>query len=160
MKRKDLEILLQKINVDLYAYSYGLVPDERFSAALVSDAIMAATMDRRMMFEELLDAEDEKEKRIALFGIKKLLYRTIFQLATKRYSQLRAKIQVPDELTPFHGLNLEQKSALFLKRRTSFDMEDIQEILGVNKVELISLLSTARQLLAVRSGVDSRGVFA
>ncbi len=160
MKRKDLEILLQKINVDLFAFAYGLVPDERQSSHLVTDAITVMTMDRRILLENLLDSEDEKEKRLALFTIKKVLYRTIFELATKRYSQIRSKIQVPDELTAFNGLNLEQKAVLLLKRRTNFDMQDIREILGVSNVELISILSAARQLLAVRTGVDSRGVFA
>lgn len=160
MKRKDLEILLQKINVDLYAFSFGLVPDERQSANLVTDAIMAVTMDKRILIEDLLDAEDETAKRLALFRIKKVLYRTIFELAKSRFNQLRSRIEVPDDLTPFNGLDIEQKSALFLKRRTNFDMEDIQEILGINKVQLISTLSSARQLLAVRSGVESRGVFA
>ena len=159
MKRKDLEILLQKLNVDLYTYAFGLIASERLSADLVSDAIMAATMDRRMIFEELLDAETETEKRIALFAIKKILYRTTFQLISKRYRQLRNKVQVQDHLAPFHGLGLKQKAVLLLKRRTSFEMRDIQEILEVSHVELISLLSSARQLLAMRSGVESRGGF-
>ena len=160
MKRKDLEILIQKINVDLFAFAYGLIPNERQSSNLVTDAITAMTMDRRILLENLLDAQEEREKRVALFAIKKVLYRTIYELASNRYNHLRSRIQVPDDLTAFNGLSLEQKSALLLKRRTNFDMNDIQDILGISKVELISLLSSARQLLAIRTGVDSRGILA
>ncbi|MCO4794100.1 MAG: hypothetical protein KC493_10325 [Bacteriovoracaceae bacterium] len=159
MKRKDLEILLQKANVDLYGYAYCLIPDELQASQLVMDAMAILTLDKKSLLEDLLLSEEEKEKRLNLFIIKKFLYRAIYKLSVKRINQIRSSLDFSGDYISFHGLNLEQKSAIYLKRKTSLELSDIQEILNIKKPEMISTLATARQLLAVRSGIDTKGVF-
>jgi predicted DNA-binding protein (UPF0251 family) len=147
-----LEQLLSKTSKDLYSFAHALIPDHLQAYQIGLDAISAHVLtlqDAGLLGDvknrELSEAERHQHE-LQLFS-------KAYTLGLKRHQQLEPQpLAIEKELEEyreFYSLNFLEKTALYLKHKTNFSLEDIAVICGQSKLDLVNHLNLARQKLVL-----------
>ncbi|MBY0414349.1 MAG: hypothetical protein K2Q18_09295 [Bdellovibrionales bacterium] len=157
MKKLDLEKFIQNLSTDLYSFAFILIPDDLQATQLMIDAVSTFLIQKKSLIAKWSSFNKEE-----LLGhghdIKIHLYKSMYELSKKRYSQLRLSFKDFEENSGYFSLEFDDKAALFLKERTNFSVDVIEFILGQSHNEVIAhLYSARRHLLATTTKDDIIG---
>jgi len=143
MKRIDFEKFLSLISNDLYSFAYILIPDDLQAGQLVVDSIQNFLISKKDNVEKLFEARD-KDLAKELMPIKRSLLKLVFELAKKRYHQIKLSIANEDGVNDFYSLEFDEKAVLFLREKLKLSLEEIAIVSGKNLSEVHAYLYSAR----------------
>lgn len=153
MRVNDVQLYLEKINPELFSFSYALVPDDLQAQQIVIDAAaLLFSEENKLLFN--LNFHNERWQ-LRSSRIKKILYQFIFRICKRRFRQIKESIKWNDEYAPFFKLELEERAVIFLKHKTHMDIEDIEEILEVQKPYVLAKINCAREKLCLNLGMSN-----
>lgn len=151
-KAKELETFLKNNNSDFYSFSFALISDDLQAQQIVVDAAYRLTVEERELIFEFLSLKEDGAGESILFKLKKFFFQNVFNIARKRFEQLKKTLNDEVKSTSFSQLSINEKAILFLKYKTNWSMSDIEDILGKGHHQTIALLNRARHsLLEIRS---------
>lgn len=145
MDMKKVKNFLERVNLDLFKFSYALIPDDLQAQQIVIDSVYVLTSENRDLVESMLDIEEEKkvsnEKKILVE-----LYKYAYKIGLKRVAQLgRSEIKDFNSDNYFYKLPVQKRAVLFLRHRTRMSKDDISFIISSNPKNVYSLLMSARR---------------
>ena len=143
MKTLELEKLIQNLSTDLYSFAFVLIPDDLQATQLMIDSVSAFIIQKKSLIDKW-STTSESELVLNAHDIKIHLYRAMYELAKKRYNQLRTSFKSIEDKSGFFALEFDDKAALFLKERTEFPLDVIEFILGQTRGEVLAHLYSAR----------------
>ncbi len=148
MKRKDFFQLVQPITEKLYRVAYTIIPDDLQAEQLVIDSFNAYLIKEKKMILAARDFETMSKKEILLK--RRTIFKNILtymtQIGVRRSSQLTDQIQ-PTEFKSYFGLDTKVRLVMALRFDFQFTVEEIEEITGMIKYEVIEKLHNGRFLL-------------
>lgn len=141
---------LKKAAQSLYSFSFALIPDDLQAYQMALDSIGAYLIELKED-EKLADLLKAKLTPLDLKFHRLNLYQKCFALGIKRHRQITYDSQsaMIKEHQYYYALEVKQRAALFLKHKLSFSLEDMTFITLYPKIELISLLQTARANITI-----------
>jgi hypothetical protein len=158
MKIKELQSFIQKLSPDLYSFAYVLIPDDLQATQLIIDSVQSFLIQKTLLTDKLLHAKNN-ESQVALLDEARLqLQKILFELAKKRYQQLKVSFQDVESEIGFFSLVFEEKAVLFLKEKVGHDLDSVGLVTGLSQSEILSNLYTARLRMGEQfpvQGIDS-----
>ena len=148
MDLKKLETLLQKDIPSLYQFAIALVPDRANAKKLFQNSIQALLVESIDLIENYCHHQ-KKEQRQA---IEKYLYGKIFELGKRVREIKQSKKPLFKAYPEFYKLPLEQRGILFLKHKTSFNYDELEEVVNLFRHEIIAHLFDARDKMLESMG--------
>jgi hypothetical protein len=137
LMNEHLEKFFNTKSLELFPFAFALVPDDLQASQLIIDAMDLLQVDERVsknLTRYFSNAELLREDQTLLTTI---LYSHTFRLAKKRISQLNGSYIIPNGNGAFYRTPLENRAAVFLREKLSFDWDRIGLILGGDKVKSI-----------------------
>ena len=154
MKTEELQKYIQKSSPDLYRFAYVLMPDDLQASQLMIDSVQAFLIQKKSLIEKIGNSKNRMFK--ALLNETKLnLLRNVYELARKRYQQLRVSFQDIENTDHFYALKFDEKAILYLKEKMQFELRDIEYITLTDKAEVISYLVSARLKMIETQNISS-----
>ena len=145
---KKLEELLQKDIPLLYQFAVALVPDQADAKKLFQNAIQALLVEGIDLVENYCHHQRKQQRQT----IQKYLYGKIFELGKKIRDTGRNKKPLYNLYPEFYRLPLEQRGILFLKHKTSFNYDELEELINLFRHEIIAHLFEARDKMLKSMG--------
>lgn len=142
VKHLELDSYLQEKSQDLYSFSFILIPDDLQASQLVVDSISTLFVMNKSMIQKWINGQELGFKACEN-EIMRMLLKTIYELAHKRFEQIRVGFD-GQKRALFYELTIEEKATLFLKEKFNLDLETIAFILDSNNLEIVSRLKNAR----------------
>lgn len=144
-----LESYLVKITKELFCFSSVVLPDDLQAQQVVSDAVCVLTLKRKDLLEKLWMDLSRDEENHYHGEVKIFLMSEIFRIGQKRQLQLGQSVVYDgdDTFSAFYTLDSIERAVLFLKHKTSYEIENIAEIVHKQSTEVISILQSARKKL-------------
>ncbi len=144
MKIEEFEKYLINLHPDLYSFSYILIPDDLQASQLIIDSIANFIIDKKSSLEKILSESIRNE--ILLTEIKHLICKSIYDIAKKRFHQIKSSVDL-NSLDPFYQLDFDERAVIFLRHKFKINNELICFITNLAHDELVALLSRARTKL-------------
>lgn len=148
MKRKDFFELVRPVTEKLYRVAYNIIPDDLQAEQLVIDSFNAFLIKEKKMILAAREYESMSKKDILVK--RRMIFKNILsymsQIGVRRSSQLTDQIQTTDFKTYF-GLETKVRLVMTLRFDFQFTVEEIEEITGLIKYEVIEKLHNGRFLL-------------
>lgn len=143
MKKSDFEKFLSLQSQDLYSFGFILIPDDLQAGQLAVDAISHFLISHKSELETFFSYKSrEIEKHLAKFRVEML--KNIYDIAKKRYSQLKLSLNFEDESSAFYQLDFDEKAVLYLKEKAKFNLDDISIVTNKTNAEVIAYLNSGR----------------
>ena len=143
MKTEELQKYIQNLSPDLYSFAYVLVPDDLQASQLMIDCVQSFLIQKKSLVERMGRTKNRIVKNL-LNETKLCLFKIIFELARKRYHQLRISFQELESHDGFFSLTFDEKAILYLKDKALLELREIEFISSTNKTEVLSYLYSAR----------------
>lgn len=143
MKKIDFEKILSLLSSDLYSFGYALIPDDLQAGQLSVDAITAYLVSKKVIIENLLMENNENLKN-EIPKIKMDLLKVIYDLAKKRFYQVRVSIESEHQNDGFYHLEFDEKAALYLKDKMKLTNDEISVITMRSRAEVLASLYSGR----------------
>lgn len=165
MKTDELQKYIQNLSPDLYSFAYVLIPDDLQASQLMIDCVQSFIIQKRPMIERMILTKNKLVRNL-LDETKSNLFQILFELAKKRYQQLKMSFSAVEQSGGFFALEFEEKAVLYLKEKAAMDLDQIEFITGLTRAELLARLYSARikmtevmpnQQLFNEAGNDVRG---
>ena len=153
MRNNRLEVFLKKLNPELFSFSHALIPDDLQVQQLVVDAVHLLVVEEWELMFDFLSLKQNAGESI-LFQLKKIVYKNVFNMAKKRSEQLRGGLRGLVKYAPFFQLDINQRAVLFLKHKTEFGFEIIEEVIGKDRHKIIEILNCSRDMLLSNTAVE------
>jgi len=149
MEIKEVEHFTHLLMPRLFKYAYALVPDGKKSRELIADAYSVFLVRELDFIKGTALPEQRKAqatlKRFFLMGI----LQEIYTLALKKSFDIRKVLMdTSAEYKSFYELTTTQRSVVILKEKLRFTPEQISEVMGLKKYQVIECLYNSRELLA------------
>ncbi|MEX1099669.1 MAG: hypothetical protein WEB87_04545 [Bacteriovoracaceae bacterium] len=145
MNKSELAPLVDSLIPGFYNFAYSLIPDELQSEQLVVDAYSVFLVRERDFLEES-EYDASKRPKFKKY-IQNQMIIDILDLGAKRSAHLKSLIRGEREFKSFYQLELNQRAALSLKEHLKLGVQDLQEIFGFKKYQIVELLHNARAAL-------------
>jgi DNA-directed RNA polymerase specialized sigma24 family protein len=157
MKRKDFFQLLQPLTEKLYRMAYSLIPDDLQAEQLVIDALNAYLIKEKKSILAARDLETLTKKDIQVrrrFYFKGII-RYMGEIGLRRSVQL--KLKKSSDFQSFYQLEPKVRLTLSLRYDFQFTAEEIEDITGMPRYEVIEKLHNGRYLLLndINHGVNA-----
>lgn len=146
MKNIELETFIQNQSAELYSFAFILIPDDLQATQLMIDSVSAFMIQKRTLIDKW-SAKDISVLSHNSQDIKIHLYKSMFDLAKKRYHQVRMSFKSVEDNSGFFALDFDDKAVLFLKERTDFPLDVIEFVLDQTRSEIMAHLVSARMNL-------------
>jgi len=143
MKKIDFEKILSLISSDLYSFGYALIPDDLQAGQLSVDAITAYLVSKKIVLEQLLNTNTDTLKN-EIPKIKMDLLKVIYDLAKKRFYQVRVSIESEHLNDGFYHLEFDEKAALYLKDKMKLSNDEISVVTMRSRAEVLASLYSGR----------------
>ncbi len=151
MKRKDFFSLVQPLTDKLYRLAYNLLPDDLQSEQLVIDSINAYLIKEKKHilgakdFEELSKKDLQVQRRYYFKGF----IRYMSEIGVRRATQLndQMKRNLPEDFSAFYSLEPKVRLVISLRYDFQFTVEEIEDMTGLPRYEVIEKLHNGRFLL-------------
>lgn len=141
MKKSELQPLIDVLIPKLFSFAYALVPDELQAVQIVIDAYSVFVIREKEHLEYLkYNVKSKKDKAQTLQYLFKSNLKEIYKLGTKRSFQLKNTIDEKQDLPQFYQVEISQRALLFLKYKLSFDLNDIQQVLMIQRHQVLEKL--------------------
>ena len=154
MQRKYLTKHLNDLYPAAYSLSFILVPDNLQAEQVCIDSLKLLMLKENNLMEQIVAVADKRREPL-LEQLKKVYFKHICALGIKRFGQLRGSSSTKRDhhCGAFYDLSVLQRSALFLKGRLRFDLDDIEFIINRDRYDVLSYLAKSRDcLLQVSQG--------
>ena len=138
----------------LFSFAHALLPDVLQAQQLVIDSIALLVTERKEWVEETAKIMAAQAVATRSTLIQRYLYRHIFLIGRTRAKQLMTK--APPEYARFYNLPITSRAVLFLHHQTAWSIDDIDDILSLERPVLFAHLQQARQQL-LEQGLSWRG---
>ena len=149
MDLKKLEKLLQKDIPLLYQFAIALVPDKTAATEVLQNALQVLLVEGIDLVENYSHHQRKEQKQ----AIEKYLYGKIFELGKRVRDTKKNKKPLYKFYPEFYRLPLEQRGILFLKHKTAFNYDDLEEVVNLFRHEIISHLFDARDKMLASMGI-------
>ncbi len=148
MKRKDFFQLVQPVTEKLYRVAYTIIPDDLQAEQLVIDSFNAFLIKEKKMILASREYESMSKKEILVKrrSIFKNILFYMTQIGVRRSGQLTDQTKQTDFKTYF-GLEVKVRLVMTLRFDFQFSVDEIEEITGMIKYEVIEKLHNGRFLL-------------
>ncbi len=146
MKIEEFEKYLINLHPDLYSFSYILIPDDLQASQLIIDSIANFIIDKKSSLEKILSESIRNE--ILLTEIKHLICKSIYDIAKKRFHQIKSSVDL-NGLDPFYQLDFDERAVIFLRHKFKINNELICFISSMGQDELIAVLTKARAKICI-----------
>lgn len=143
MTTNRIQQFIQTVSQDLYSFAFVLLPDDLQANQLMIDAVSTILIKNKSMMERFSHLEEDEFKNNQIL-LERLLLKTIFDLAKRRYEQLKVSLSEIEESTEFYHLTIEERACLYLKDKRSHSLEVIEFALNLDKKEILSKLYCGR----------------
>lgn len=150
MKRKDFFELVGPLTEKLYRFAFELIPDDLQAEQLVIDSFNAFLIkEKKEIISREVDLKNKKDvlvlRRIYLRGILKYLC----SIGARRANQLSdiTISESPENFKSFYSLDPKVRMVVGLRYDMQFSVEEIEEITGLLKFEVVEKLHNGRFLL-------------
>ena len=146
MKKKEIEILIESLIPKLYSFAYALVPEDLLAEQMIIDSYAVFLVrEKNFIKSHDYDSSNKKEKSaIKKYILTHMLF-DLYQMGIKRYAQY--KYVTRDNYSfydSFYALNSNYRAILFLKETFKMSVTAIQDILRLEKHQVIEALYNAR----------------
>lgn len=146
MKKVELQTLVNSLIPKFYSFAYALVPDELQAEQMVIDAYAVFLVREKNFITEFKYKGDKKEKSAMKKFIMAHMLSELYQTGLKRASQLKVLGQRDHgQYDSFYRLKANYRAILFLKESFNMTAAGIQEVLGLEKYQVIEALYNARE---------------
>lgn len=155
MKKVELQSLVNSLIPKFYSFAYALMPDELQAQQMVIDAYAVFLVREKKFIREFNYKPQTKEKTVIKRYIMAHILSELFQMGLKRSAQLRLTIK--GELgiyDSFYRLKTLHRAVLFLKENFHYSVEGIQEVLGLEKYQVIESLYNARETICSNDDIQ------
>lgn len=143
MKKVDFEKILSLLSVDLYSFGYALIPDDLQAGQLTVDGLTAYLVSKQTILETMLQTNSSELKN-EIPKIKIDLLKVVYDLAKKRFYQVRVSIENEHLNDGFYHLEFDEKAALYLKDKMKLTNEEISVITMRTRAEVLASLYSGR----------------
>lgn len=151
MKRKDFYQLLHLVKDKLYRIAANLIPDDLQAEQLVIDSLNAYLIKEKKKilaargFETLTKKDIQLQRRFYFKGILKYMS----EIGVRRSYQLSDQIKLsrPSDFQPFYALAPKVRLVISLRYDFQFTVDEIEDITGFARYEVIEKLHNGRFLL-------------
>ena len=147
---KNILSYLIQLSPKLFSFAYALLPDVLQAQQLVIDSIALLITERKEWVEEAAKIMAAQAVATRSTLIQRYLYRHIFLIGRTRAKQLVTK--APPEYANFYNLPITSRAVLFLHHQTAWAIDDIDDILSLERPVLAAHLQQARQQLLGHMG--------
>ncbi len=151
MKRKDFFQLLQPLTDKLYRLAHNMLPDDLQAEQLVIDSLNAYLIKekKQILAATELDALTKKDIQLQRRYYLKGLFRYMSEIGVRRSMQLmdQMKYNRPQDFQSFYGLEPKVRLVITLRYDFQFTVEEIEDITGMPRYEVIEKLHNGRFLL-------------
>ena len=144
MKTKELHRFIQKLSPDLYSFAYVLIPDDLQATQLIIDCVQSFIIQKTILIDKLLQTKNGEVQNALLDEARLQLQKIIFEIAKKRYQQLKVSFQDVESEIGFFSLEFEEKAVLYLKEKIGHDLEIVEMITALSQSEILANLYVAR----------------
>jgi hypothetical protein len=144
MKTKELQRFIQKLSPDLYSFAYVLIPDDLQATQLIIDCVQSFLIQKTILIDKLFQAKNGEAQNALLDEARLHLQKIIFEIAKKRYQQLKVSFQDVESEIGFFSLEFEEKAVLYLKEKIGHDLEIVEMITALSQSEILANLYVAR----------------
>lgn len=134
----------------MYSMAYALVPDDLQAEQLVIDSVNAFLIkEKRSLLAKEVDLGNKKSVQLLRRTYFKALLRTMGEIGVRRSAQLgEASLAAqPEDFKTFFDLDARIRFVMKLRFEGQFTTEEIEEIAGLPKFEVIEKLHNGRFLL-------------
>ena len=146
MRNNRLGIFLKDLNPELFSFAHALISDDLQVQQLVVDAVhLLAVEEWELMFDFLSLKQNNGE--CILLQLKKTAYKSIFNMAKRRSEQLKGSLRGMVKYAPFFLLDINQRAIVFLKHKTKYGFEFIEEVTAKDRHQIIEILNHSRDML-------------
>ena len=150
MKRSDFTNLLQPLTEKFYQMAYALVPDDLQAEQLVIDSVNAFLIrERKSILDRPINMGEKKEvtamRRSYMIGVLRSMSEIGVRRSVQMAEQLRLETSV--EFKKFYDLDPRIRFILKLRFEAQLSVEEIQDVLGAQRFEVIEKLHNGRFLL-------------
>jgi hypothetical protein len=147
---KNILSYFQQSSPKLFSFAYALLPDVLQAQQLVIDAVALLVTERKAWVEETAKIMAAQEVATRSTLLQRYLYRHIFLIGRTRAKQVA--ITPPPEFASFYALPVTSRAVLFLHHQTTWPIDDIDDILSLERPVLFAHLQQARHALLDKLG--------
>lgn len=150
MKTKDFYQLIQPLSEKLYRTAYNLLPDDLQAEQLVIDALNAYLIkERSSILRKDVDLRSKRDTLTQRRQTFKGILGTMTVIGLRRATQLseQLKLQAPIEFRSFFDVEPKGRLILTLRYDQQFTVDEISDIVGAPRFEVIEKLHNGRFLL-------------
>ena len=151
MKRKDFFSLVQPLTDKLYRLAYNLLPDDLQSEQLVIDSINAYLIKEKkhILAAKELEELSKKDLQVQRRYYFKGFIRYMSEIGVRRATQLndQMKRNLPEDFSAFYSLEPKVRLVISLRYDFQFTVEEIEDMTGLPRYEVIEKLHNGRFLL-------------
>lgn len=147
MKSEELQKYIQNLSPELYSFAYVLIPDDLQASQLMIDGVQAFLIQKKALVEKMSSSKNKILKNL-LEETRLNLLKIVYQLARKRYQQLKISLADVEGNGGFFSLDFDEKSILYLKEKGQFDLDQIEFLTSASRTEVLSYLYSARIKMA------------
>jgi hypothetical protein len=141
MRTDDLETIVKNLGPDLYSFAYILIPDDLQAGQLMIDAVQNFLLRKKSYIEKILQENVNKESALE---IRLRLFQAIYEIAKKRFHQIKMSFSVADTSNFFLSLEFDDKAMMYLRVRASLEIDQIEMIMNKDRSTILAFLSDAR----------------
>jgi hypothetical protein len=155
MKIKELQRFIQKLSPDLYSFAYVLIPDDLQASQLIIDCVQSFLIQKTVLIDKLQQAKSKEVESALLDEVRLQLQKIIFDIAKKRYQQLKISFQDVESEIGFFSLEFEEKAVLYLKDKIGHSLDTIEMITSLSQSEILANLYVARVKMSQQFPIQS-----
>ncbi len=154
VKFLELEKYLKYTYKELFNFAFCLLPDDLQAQQLVLDSVAVLLLDDNELIRDCVEKNNFTEKNPFLKQIKIFLLKSIYKIASKRFSQIKSSMNFEGKYSSFYKLGIEEKAILFLKHKLNLNFSEIEEVTEQERVKIIGKLNSARNNLSINLGIS------
>ena len=151
MKRMDFYHLLKPLTDKLYRTAFSLIPDDLQAEQLVIDSLNAYLIKDKKHILALgeIDSMAKKDLLLKRRQAFKVILKYMGEIGVRRSTQLKDQMirTRPVEFDAFYRLEPKVRLVLSLRYDLQFTAEEIEDIVGMPRYEVIEKLHNGRFLL-------------
>ena len=155
MKDGQFMTLIDSLIPGLYSFGYALIPDELEAEQLVMDAYSVFVIREDEFIHECELNESRERAKVKRF-VQSQICSDMVELASKRAGHLLSLFRRKGEESAFYRLDLHQRSALYLKESLGMTVSMLQEVLVLEKHQVMEALYNGKMLLNEKNTSELR----
>lgn len=151
MRTDELETIIKNLGPDLYSFAYILIPDDLQAGQLIIDASQNFLIRKKSYIEKILTGSANKEISLE---IELRLLQAIYEIAKKRFHQIKMSFEGGDKNNFFLSLEFDEKAMLYLRMRADLEIDQIEMIMSKDRSVIVAFLAAARSKMIQQAVVN------